>query len=239
MGWGNAAKKAKANVNEQAKRDGIIKVTGRLQSLFPRLASKDKAALNKLIVSVQRATRDNQRKQAVNQFKKAASAAALRLVKSAAKGAIKAMLSIAVVLCLASSAQAGILDLDPFLDGVKKASKQSRYGLAVNLKGTTKGVGYIPLAWDKKRGYWDIGLGINAKKWDNGSIGAGIGLNLVNIGHDLLKNIFKDRVGLLPIPGLYIGPVISTPSFDNISARWDYREKIDFYLTYALFGPKK
>ncbi|MFH1742794.1 MAG: hypothetical protein ABIH23_27635 [bacterium] len=155
------------------------------------------------------------------------------------KAAKKVITSGLAILFLVIGAQAGILDLDPFLDGVGKASKRTRAGLAVNLKGTTKGVGYIPLAWDDKRGYWDIGLGINAKKFNNGSIGVGLGLNLVNLGHDLLKNIFKDRVGLLPVPGLYIGPVISTPSFDNITARWDYREKIDFYITYALFGSKE
>ena len=143
-----------------------------------------------------------------------------------------------VVFFLPRPARAGILDLDGFWDGVKLASKRSRAGLAVNLYGKTKGVGYTPLAWDKKRGYWDIGLGFNAKKFDEGAVGAGLGINLVSMGHDALKNIWGGRVGILPIPGLWIGPVISTPAFNNISARWDPKEKIDVYITYAFGGAK-
>lgn len=155
------------------------------------------------------------------------------------KTVVLLIVMVAVTFFVTRPAKAGIADLDPFFDHVKLASKRTRAGIAIDLNAKTKGVAYVPLAWHKKRGYWDIGLGYNGKKFQGGSIAPGFGINLVAIGHDLLKNVLGDRVGLLPLPGLWVGVNISTPSLDNISAKWDYKEKIDIYLTYAFFGGAK
>lgn len=105
MGWGNAAKKAKANVNAQAERDGIKKLSGRLSDLVSQMKDpKDKQAVCQLVREIKRSIRANDKKMAINKFKKAASAAAVRLVKNAAVGAIKAMFCLAVVMLLSTSA---------------------------------------------------------------------------------------------------------------------------------------
>jgi len=190
------------------------------------------AAMDKLTAHLGDSANAAEKKKAWQQFGLKAGMKALRLAK-------KALLPLVLVLMGPLSASAGMLDLTGFFDGVKKASDRSRMGIAIDLNATTKTVGYTPLAWDKRRGYWDIGLGFNAKKFDQSNISAGIGLNLVAMTHDLLKNVWGQRVGILPIPGLWIGPVISAPPLENIKIRWDYKERIDIYITYAFFGGTK
>ena len=208
----------------------------KMKADFPHMA--DQEIINSLIENVDKAT---SKAELVEKWRAAGALLTkegLEAAKTTFKIAKEVFLVLTLGLFMATPASAGILDLDGFFDGVKTASERSRVGIAVNLKGQTKGVGYTPLAWDSKRGYWDIGLGFNAKKFNDGAIGVGLGINLVAMGHDLLKNLWGGRVGILPVPGLWVGPVISAPALNNISARWDHKEKIDFYLTYAFFGIK-
>lgn len=161
---------------------------------------------------------------------------ALRLAK-------KVLLATIVAICvLVSPARAGIFNIDnPYVDKVVQASKRTRGGLGVNLNAVSATVGYVPIVWDKKRSYWDLGFGVSAKKFNTQEVlyGGGLSINLLAMAHDGLKNLFGDRVGFLDLPGTWLGVSVASPKPDHIDARWDYKEKIQIQLTYAWFGGAK
>ena len=152
------------------------------------------------------------------------------------------VVSVLATFFLTRSAKAGIFDpKNPVIKKVTEASKRTRGGWGVNLNAVSTTAGYVPIVWDKKRSYWDIGFGANAKKFDSETVtyGGGFSINLLAMAHDGLKNLFGDRVGFLDLPGAWLGVSITSPKPDHIDARWDYREKINIELTYAFFGGSK
>ena len=152
------------------------------------------------------------------------------------------IVSVLAVFFLTKSAKAGIFNSqNSYVKRVIDASKRTRGGVGTNLNAVSSTVGYVPVVWDKKRSYWDVGFGISTKKFnlDDVSYGGGISINLLAMAHDGLKNLFGDRVGFLDLPGTWLGVNVASPKPDHIDARWDYKEKIQIELTYAFFGGAK
>lgn len=231
MGWEKNAEDAAGKVDAATAKES-------LEDLFTgvdltRVASEDREAVNNILLDLSLHTSKAERVKAWEKFKESVAESTFTLVKNGASAALKAILCLAVLVMPAS---AGLVDLDPFWAGAAKASKRSRVGVSINLNGLSEGDAYLPLAWDKKRNYWDLGVGFDGPDFKSADFSPGFSFNLVALGHDALKNILGDRVGLLPIPGLWIGVKITAPPLNDIKQKWDYKDKISVSVTYALFG---
>jgi len=209
-----------------------------LQKLFP--IPGDLAAAERLMEVVDKSTERKRIITAMQSFAVIATAGGIEALKGASKLAKKVLL-VAIMALFAVPASAGILDLNPIWDWMGENANKSMVGLGVNFKGKSAGVGFVPLAWDKKRGYWHLGVGYTTPKIDQvgDNIAAGAGINFYAAGRDLLRNVFKDRVEILPLPPLFIGPMIEAPPLNNISETWVIGERVWITVVYRFLKPKE
>lgn len=151
------------------------------------------------------------------------------------KAAKKAITGGVMLAFLAMSSWAGVVSLNDPLDWLKEHANKSRAGGAVNFRAEVGGAAYLPLAWDKRHGYWEMGVGYTHFEKGVDHATAAFSINLVTTFHDGIKRLLGHRVGVLPLPDLWLGPYIEAPPLDNIREKWVIGERTGIQFVWRCF----